>query len=403
MARLVSRSALLTLLVFVVLAVCGAAAGVAALVHDDGAPQASVVDQGRVLAVKRTDSSFDRFTYKSTAGVGQWLDQNLFRAVVYSPYFDDKTAWYSRVWDYRNLYGIRVGSKLARQHPDWILHDRSGRKLFLAWGCVNGSCPQYAGDVSNAAFRRHWIGEAAAELRHGYKGLWIDDVNLDLRISHGSGHAATAVAASGASMTAERWRQLVAAFTVQIRDAFPKAEIVHNAIWYAGGAARDQDPSVRAEVKAANWVNLERGVNDSGLTGGDGEWSLRAFLAHVDVVHQLGTAAIMEGGDDASAGREYNLAAYLLIASGTDAVGAGSAAPGSEWAPLHYDLGAAHGARTEWDGVIRRDFDRGLVLVNPPGGPAQTLSLGRTYLDTAGKPVTSVRLAAGSGAVLRAR
>ena len=53
--------------------------------------------------------------------------------------------------------------------------------------------------------------------------------------------------------------------------------------------------------------------------------------------------------------------------------------------------------------MIRRDFDRGLVLVNPPGGPAQTLSLGGTYLNTAGRPVTSVRLAAGSGAVLRAR
>ena len=62
---------------------------------------------------------------------------------------------------------------------------------------MNGSCPQYAGDVSNAAFRRHWIAEAAAELHHGYRGFWIDDVNLDLRISHGSGHAATAVAASG--------------------------------------------------------------------------------------------------------------------------------------------------------------------------------------------------------------
>jgi hypothetical protein len=401
MARLVSRSALLTMLVLVVLAVCGAAAGVAALVHDDGAPQATV-DQGRVLAVKRTDSSFDRFTIKRSAGVGQWLDQNLFRAVVYSPYFDNKTAWYPRVWDYRNLYGIRVGSALAKQHPDWILHDARGRKLFLAWGCTNGSCPQYAGDVSNAAFRRHWIDEAAGELRQGYRGFWIDDVNLDLRISHGDGRAATAVAA-GATMTGVRWRRLVAAFTVQIRNAFPKAEIVHNAIWYAGGAARDRDPSVRAEIQSADWVNLERGVNDAGLTGGDGEWSLRAFLAHVDVIHQLGTAAIMEGGDDAPAGREYNLAAYLLIASGTDAVGAGGAAPGSEWAPLHYDLGAARGARTDRDGVLRRDFARGLVLVNPPGGDTQTLPLGATYLNTAGKPVTSVRLAPGSGAVLRAQ
>jgi hypothetical protein len=402
MARLVSRSALLTIVVFAVLAVGGAAAGVAALVKTDDAPQAQVVDQGRVLAVKRTDSSFDRFTTHATAGVGRWLDQSLFRAVVYSPYFDNKTGWFSRVWDYRNLYGIRVGSKLAKQHPGWILHDRAGRKLFLAWGCSGNVCPQYAGDVSNAAFRRHWIAQAAAELRHGYKGFWIDDVNLDLRISHGNGRAATAVAA-GATMTAGRWRRLVAAFTVQIRNAFPRAEIVHNAIWYAGGAARDRDPSVRAEMRAANWLNLERGVNDAGLTGGDGEWSLRAFLAHVDVAHQLGTAVIMEGGDDAAAGREYNLAAELLIASGTDAVGAGGATPSSDWAPLHYDLGPALAARTDEGGVLRRKFDRGLVLVNPPGSAAQTVQLDRPYLNTAGQAVTSVRLAAGRGAVLRAQ
>lgn len=399
MARLVSRSALLTLLLLVALAAGAAAAGYAALTP--AGSDAPAVDQGKVLAVKRTGSDFDRFTNRRSASVARWLDRNLFRAVVYSPYYDNKTGWFSRVWDYRNLYGIGVGSRLAARHPDWILRDAQGRRLFLQWGCANGTCPQYAGDVSNPAFRAHWIAEARAELAHGYKGLWIDDVNLDLRVSRGSGTTVRPVV-GGRAITDARWRALVSAFTAQIRAALPKAEIVHNAIWYAGGARRDADPDVQREIRAADWVNLERGVNDPGLTGGDGEWSLTAFLAHVDAIHRLGGNVILEGGDDRAAGREYNLAAYLLIADGQDAVGAGSSAPGTEWAPLGYDLGPATGARsTGADGVLRRSFAHGLALVNPPQGPTRTVDLGGSYLTTAGRPVTQLALRPGTGAVLR--
>lgn len=400
MARLVSRSALMTLLVLVALAAGAAAVGYAALTPGDGSG-APTVDQGKVLAVKRTSSEFDRFTNHRSGSVARWLDRTLFRAVVYSPYYDNKTGWFDRVWDYRNLYGIGVGSRLARRHPEWILRDGRGRRLFLQWGCANGRCPQYAGDVSNRAFRAHWIAEARAELAHGYKGLWIDDVNLDLRVSRGSGATARPVV-KGHAVSDARWRALVSAFAVQIRRAFPRAEIVHNAIWYAGGARRDAEPAVRRQIQSADWVNLERGVNDAGLTGGDGEWSLHAFLAHVDVVHRLGRNVIMEGGDERRAGREYNLAAYLLIAAGRDAVGAGPAAPGAEWAPLSYDLGPARGAReADADGVLRRAFARGLVVVNPPHGPTRTVDLGGTYLTTAGRSVTRLVLRPATGAVLR--
>lgn len=399
MARLVSRSALATLLLLVALAAGAAAVGYAAL--GPGGSDAPAVDQGKVLAVKRTSSEFDRFTARRSASVARWLDQNLFRAVVYSPYFDNKTGWFGRVWNYRNLYGIGVGSRLAARHPEWILRDAHGRRLFLQWGCAGGTCPQYAGDVSDPAFRAHWIAEARTQMAHGYKGLWIDDVNLDVRVSRGSGATVRPVVA-GREMTDARWRTLVAAFTEQIRRALPRAEIVHNAIWYAGGARRDADPAVRREIQAADWVNLERGVNDAGLTGGDGEWSLSAFLAHVDVVHRLGTNVIMEGGDNGAAGREYNLAAYLLIADGQDAVGAGASAPGTEWAPLGYDLGPAKGARdADADGVLRRSFAHGLVVVNPPQSPTRTVDLGGPYVTTSGRSVTRLALRPGTGAVLR--
>lgn len=400
MARLVSRSALATLLLLVALAAGAAAVGYAAL-GPGGDSGMAAVDQGKVLAVKRTSSEFDRFTSRRSASVAQWLDRTLFRAVVYSPYYDNKTGWFGRVWDYRNLYGIGVGSRLARRHPEWILRDARGERLFLQWGCANSKCPQYAGDVSNAAFRAHWIAEARTQLARGYKGLWIDDVNLDLRVSRGSGATERPVV-KGQEINDARWRTLVSAFTAQIRQAFPKTEIVHNAIWYAGGARRDADPAVRRQIRSADWVNLERGVNDPGLTGGDGEWSLNAFLAHADVAHRLGTDVIMEGGDDSPAGREYNLAAYLLIANGRDAVGAGAATPSAEWAPLAYDLGPAKGARSaDAEGVLRRSFARGLVVVNPPQGPTRTVDLGGAYRTTSGRSVTQLALRPGTGAVLR--
>jgi hypothetical protein len=314
----------------------------------------------------------------------------------------DKTGWYPHGWAYRDLYGIPVSSSMARRHPSWILRDGHGRRLYLQYACDGRRCAQYAADVRAAGFRHQWITAARHDLAHGYAGLWIDDVNLELRTSDGAGTAVRPVR-RGRRMSDRSWRSGIAEFTEEIRRALPTTEIVHNSIWFAGGTRRQADPSVRREIRAADVVNLERGVNDDGLTGDDGPWSVQALLRFVDDVHALGRSVIFEGIDPSSQAREYNLAAEMLASDGGDSVGVTELAPGASWDVSKLDLGAADGARSSQDGVIQRRFASGLVLLNPPGGRVTSVSIDGDYVDLRGQRVQRVTLSPKSGAVLRSR
>jgi hypothetical protein len=357
---------------------------------------------GTVHFVKRSDPSFDPFTNSPTAGFTQWMNAKFWRTEVFTPYFDGKTSWYGNGWVYKDLYAIYKGSDVATQHPDWILHDASGNPLYIPWGCSNGTCPQYAADVSNPDYRAWWIGQARTALSHGYKGLWVDDVNLEFRVGNGSGTQTAPVDTRiGGTMSYDNWRRYVVEFTEAIRTGLPNAEILHNAIWYAVWRVREADPYVQREVASADYVNIEGAANDGGLTSGDGEWSFNTWLRHIDWLHSMGKGAILDGFDNTPQGREYNLGAYYLVNSGNDGIGLQAMTPDNWWGAYDFDLGAAHGARTSWNGVWRRDFDRGLVLVNGPGAATVTLQLPGTYLDSSGNRVTSVTLGSKQAAVLR--
>ncbi|HEV2769302.1 MAG TPA: putative glycoside hydrolase [Solirubrobacteraceae bacterium] len=368
-----------------------------------GAASAGPAEAGGVKFFKRTDSSFDGYTTAAAPDFQAWMREKFFRAEVWSPYFDDKTAWYPQGLASRNLYAIyREDAATVAAHPEWVLRDAGGAPLYIPWGCSGGVCPQYAGDVGSRSFRRAWIKRARAVLAHGYRGLWIDDVNLEFRVGDGEGRwRAPMDPRTGREMTWENWRRYVAEFVEEIRAAFPKAELLHNAIWFAVQPVRSGDPYVRRQIAAADRVNLERGVNDAGLTGGTGQWSLHAFLDHVDAVHEAGRTVVLDAFDDTAAGREYNLAAYFLVSRGGDGVGLASMTPETWWTMYDAELGAPLGARASWSGLLRRDFERGIVLVNEPGAPQRTVDLGEALLDSSGRTVSSVTLDGGRGAVLR--
>jgi hypothetical protein len=348
-------------------------------------------DAGTVRFVKQTRPDFDRFT--RNARFGHWLRRHFQRITTYSPYFDSRLRWYRKAWVYRDLYAIYRGGALARGHPDWILKDELGRPLYIPFDCSGGSCPQYAGDVGNQAFRSNWIRRARAALRHGYRGIFIDDVNMLLRVADGSGREVAPIdPRTGSPMSLGDWRGYVARFTAEIRAAFPRAELVHNVLWFAG----DDDPAVRRQLAAADFVNIEGGVDDPGLTGGSGQYGFETLLAYVDRRHHQGKAVVLGGG------RQYALATYLLVNWGRDGISSDfRSRPGDWWRGWQISLGAPRGPRRPWGGVLRRDFQRGVVLVNPPDAPQRTLQLGRTYADLSGHRRRSVVLPAASGLVLR--
>ena len=356
----------------------------------------SASDPGCVRFAMRTDSSFDTYT-NDPASYASWLNGHFWRMQTSAGYFDGKLSWFPNAWAYVDSYAVYKSSDLVSQHPEWLLHDEQGNALFIPWGCSNGSCPQYAADISNNDYRNWWIQRAQAMIAKGYKGLWIDDVNLVMQVGDGTGRTTAPVdRATGLPMTTQAWEKYFADFMTQVRQALPSAEILHNTIWYAGSGARGTDPYVQQEIKAADWINRERGVSDAGLKGDDGQWSVQEFLRFVDIVHSLGSNINIE---EFSMNGEYGVAGYFLVSSGTDAFGAG-VGPNNWPAVLDVSLGNPQGARYGWNGLIRRDFANGMVLLNPPDKPTVTVNVDGSYVDSNGNAVSTVTLAGKQGIVL---
>jgi hypothetical protein len=192
----------------------------------------------------------------------------------------------------------------------------------------------------------------------------------------------------------------VAAFAAQIRAALPGAEIVHNSVWFAARTAAipaGADASVRTQIRSANWINLERGCSDPGLTAGEGQWSLRALLDFVDRVHAEGRSVIWQP----YAQRELNLACLLLTRDRRDVLDDHDARPSRWWAGFDADPGAPRGGRYDWRGLLRRDFTRAVVLVNDPGAAARTVTLPGRFTRVDGRPVRgAVTIPGGHGVVL---
>jgi hypothetical protein len=367
------------------------------------AGQALADSAGTVHFVRFSEPSFDQYLENPSPSTQAWLNAHLWRMGVYAPYFDNKTAWYPNGWLYKDSYALYTNESTPDQHPEWVLKDAAGNPLYIQWGCSNGACPQYAADIANRAFRQWWIAKAKAELSSGdYRGLFIDDVNMEMRVSNGREETVAPIdPATGQPMSAAAWRAYMAQFMQETRTALPGVELIHNAIWFSDDDAGTSEASIRGEISASNCIFLERGVNDSGLTGGDGQWSLNAFLSFVDQVHALGRGVVLDGGATEPQGLEYNLAAYFLVSTGNDAVSGGGQTPTNWWAGWNVSLGAAAGPRYDWNNLLRRDFTGGTVLVNPPEAPTRTVTLSSPMQNVNGETVTSVTLAPASGAILR--
>ncbi len=361
-----------------------------------GADPAST-SPGDVRFFKVAKSSFDAYTRAPTPTQRTWMKAHYWRMLTYSPYFDSRLAWFSDAWVYKDLYAIYTGS--APAHPEWILRDETGKALYIPYGCSGGTCPQYAADIGDPAFRANWIREASAALGKGYRGLFVDDVNMTIsRVGDGTGHPVAPVDhRTGRVMTDADWRRYMAEFTEQIRAAFPKSEVVHNALWFVG----HDDPATQRELRSADWINLERGVNDAGIKGGGGTYGFDTFLGYIDWLHGESKAVVFDAGASDDKGREYGLATYFAVSTGRDGLGnMPRSAPDDWWPAYDVSLGAPVGSRRPWNGVVRRDFQRGIVLVNAPGSAPQTLQLDGGYRDLGGEKRTSVVLGPAQGAVL---
>ena len=145
----------------------------------------------------------------------------------------------------------------------------------------------------------------------------------------------------------------------------------------------------------------ERGVNDAGITGGDGRWGYETFMSRIDWLHSNGKGVIFDSSASGDGAREYGLASYLLVSNGTDGLGSGpGSSPDDWWKGYDVRLGAPKGPRHSSSGLLRRDFEHGFVLVNKPGGSTRTVDLPAGATGPAGAARSSATLSGGQGAVI---
>jgi hypothetical protein len=351
---------------------------------------------GKIHFARGADSSFDRYTFAPSAAQQQWMRDKFWRMRTYPPYFDSRTAWFGGAWAYKDAMAIYPGEKRPEA---FYLRDAQGRKLYIWYACSGGTCTQYAGDIGSPDYRRAWIDEAKAAYQKGYKGLFVDDVNMQLRISDGNGKLQWPIdPRTGKPMNEQSWRRYMAEFMEQIRREIPGAEIVHNSLWFDG----DADPYIQRQHDAADLIEIERGINDSGLRGGEGSVSLRTLLRLIDRLHAKGKGVVLDASAPTHAERVYGLAGYFLISEGRDAMGNYQrGTPDDWWEGYDTDLGDALGPRYDLpSGVIRRDFTRGSVLLNVPDSDTVKVNVGSGFRDIDGVQRTSVTLKAGQGAIL---
>jgi hypothetical protein len=360
-------------------------------------------NEGKVRFYNKADSPFDVYSKNPDRETQAWMRENYVRMQTYSPYFDKRLQWFPNAWAYKDIYAIKPSWDIYKEHPEWILKDKDGEKLYIPWGCKRGTCPQFAGDPGNEAFRAWWIGQARELLDKGYRGIWVDDVNLAWRVGNGDGkHVKPIDPRTGKSMRLEDWQRYFAEFVEAIRAAFPDAELAHNSIWYAGDF---DNPSILRQIDAADYINLERGATDKGLTGGTGKYSFRRFLNFVDLVHSRQRQVIMMDYGKQDSDREFGLASWFLINNGNDLMNTSKldwSAPGSFWRGYGLDLGPALGPREEWRGLLRRRFRCGQVLVNGPESPIVRLSVPSGQRRVDGRKTGTLNLEAREAAIMLA-
>jgi hypothetical protein len=89
---------------------------------------------GSVNFMRSAEGSFDAFTSAPTTAQQAWMKGHYWRMRAYAPYFDSRLSWSSKAWAYQSAYAIYPGSSLDIQHPEWILRDAAGNKLYIPFG-----------------------------------------------------------------------------------------------------------------------------------------------------------------------------------------------------------------------------------------------------------------------------
>lgn len=279
-------------------------------------------------------------------------------------------------------------------HPEWFLLDQNNQRI--QWRGYPG---HWWMDVGDAAYQNTWRTNVIPELRSkGWDGVMIDNaiVNPVYYLQFGESIPSYPTTAAYTAATES--------FLANVGPKLQAAgfEVVPN----IGGA--DASPSLLSA-----WVQYTSGVEREfwGAYGrGDGppfggsDWDRQ--MLQMEAVEAKGKVffAVTYGATTNKQLMRYARASFLLGWDGGPGAMFYRPDQGLDpWAPdWTINIGAPLGVRYQVATAWRRDFSRGVALVNPTS-TSVTVPLGRSYSTQDGEIVTSMTLGPTTGAVLTLR
>jgi hypothetical protein len=277
-------------------------------------------------------------------------------------------------------------------HPDWFLRDVGGAALTF-----KDYPTSRVMDVGNSAYQRAGLARATREAKvHGFDGVFLDDANASLRWVIAGGSAACVT-----YPTTAKWQSAVYSFLANVGPQLRRAGLM--AVANIGGSIIT--PGLWQTWNGPIDGAMEESFTDGG-TGPDstenGRWSPK--LAHALWSEANGKISLDHAVTRTRAGARYALATMLLVERGDNLFSASIGYRHATWWPEYAtasSLGTPIGAyRVLGNGVYRRDFTKGVVLVNPSVRAASRVRLRGTYSGSGLHKVRGVSLRPTSGMVL---
>lgn len=284
-----------------------------------------------------------------------------------------------------------VGYHWAQQHhPEWFLRDEGGTAL--EWADWRGLFPM---DTSSPAYQRTWGSNVLAELEeHPWDGVLVDDT-LTWRSHPIVGDRVPTELATDEEQYAAT-RSFLAAVGPDLERA---GHLVVPNITLAWDSWRDSLTELSPYV--SGWENEHfvlwgRDGRDGRFTDTD-DWTWKVRMAEWLAERDLPLIAISYSTPDDRATMRYHRATWLLTWNGRTGasifVSTDESDPQDHRAATTY-VGKPTGPLHLVDQVWTREYDDGLVLVNPTDR-TRTIEVGPGY------DATLVRLGPASGRILR--